>query len=115
MIYRQLSPSGDYTIGNKTAFISDSEAVQQAVLTRLRLLIYEWWEELEDGVPYWQQIIAQRDLEAAKKIIRDRIAQTPKVVAILTFETDWNNETRTLKITAGVQSEYGIFEIEEEF
>lgn len=115
MIYRQLSETGDYTLGNRNAYISGVNAVQQAVLTRLRQLIYEWWEDLTDGVPYWQKIIAQRNIDEAQKLIRDRIAQTRHVVAILTFDTDWNNETRRLTISAGIQSEYGIFSIEEEF
>lgn len=115
MIYRQLSETGDYTIGNKRAYIEGSEAVQQAVLTRLRQFIYEWWEDLEDGVPYWQKIIATRDIATAKKLIRERIQQTPRVIAILTLDAKWDNETRTLTVTAGVQSEYGIFSIEEVF
>ena len=113
MRYRALDEQGDYTIGNDSAHLSGADAVRQAVVTRLRQLIYEWWEELEDGVPYWQKIIATRDVETAKKIIRERIEQTTHVMALLTFDAEWDNERRTLKITAGIQSEYGIFGIEE--
>ena len=84
-------------------------------MTRLRELIYEWWEQLEDGVPYWQNIIARRDIDEAVRIIRRRIEQTKKVITILVFEHDWNNETRVLTIRAGIQSEYGLFRIEEVF
>ena len=113
MIYRALSEDGDMTIGNKNAFLSGSEAVQQAVVTRLRQLIYEWWEKLEDGVPYWQKIIAQRDVSEAVRLIRARIEQTTDVISVLAFEHHWNNDTRTLTIRAGVQSIYGEFVIEE--
>ena len=115
MIYRQLTEDGDMTIGNKNAYIEDVEAVQQAVVTRLRQLIYEWWEQLEDGVPYWQKIIAKRDINEAVRIIRARIEQTTDVIAILVFEHYWNNETRSLTIRAGIQSVYGEFTIEEAF
>ena len=114
MRYRALSDDGDMTIGNANAYIEAVEAVRQAVCTRLRQLIYEWWEQLEDGVPYWQKIIAQRNVEEAVRIIRRRIEQTKDVVCILAFEHYWNNETRTLTIVAGVQSIYGTFTIEEE-
>lgn len=115
MRYRVLTEDGDFTLGNGNAYIEGVEAVRQAVVTRLRELIYEWWEQLEDGVPYWQNIIARRDIDEAVRIIRSRIEQTKKVITILVFEHDWNNETRELTIRAGIQSEYGLFRIEEVF
>lgn len=114
MRYRALDENGDMTIGNANAYIEAVDAVRQAVCTRLRQLIYEWWEQLEDGVPYWQRIIAQRNVDEAVRIIRRRIEQTKDVVCILAFEHYWNNETRVLTIVAGIQSIYGTFEIREE-
>lgn len=114
MRYRALDDNGDFTIGNGHAYIDGVEAVQQAVLTRLRLLIYEWWEDINDGVPYWQKIIASRDVSAAEQIIRDRIQQTPHVLSILSFDSEWDSENRTLTIRAAIQSEYGAFSIDEE-
>lgn len=84
------------------------------MLTRLRLLIYEWWENIEDGVPYWQKIIASRDVEAAERTIRERIQRTPHVLSILSFDPEWDNERRTLTIRAAIQSDYGAFSIDEE-
>ena len=114
MRYRVLDENGDFTIGNEHAYIEGADAVRQAVLTRLRLLVYEWWEDIEDGVPYWQKIIASRDVKAAQQIIRERIQQTPGVLSILSFDPEWNNENRTLRIRAAIQSTYGAFIIDEE-
>lgn len=114
MRYRALDEAGDFSLGNGHAYIEGAAAVQQAILTRLRLLIYEWWEDIEDGVPYWQQIIAHRDVAAAEQIIRDRIQQTPHVLSILSFDPIWDNENRRLIIRAAIQSEYGAFSIDEE-
>ena len=114
MRYRALDENGDFCLGNGHAYIDGAAAVQQAILTRLRLLIYEWWEDIEDGVPYWQKIIAHRDVAAAEQIIRDRIQQTPHVLSILSFGPIWNNENRRLSIRAAIQSEYGAFSIDEE-
>lgn len=114
MRYRVLDENGDFTIGNEHAYIEGADAVRQAVLTRLRLLVYEWWEDIEDGVPYWQKIIASRDVKAAQQIIRERIQQTPGVLSILSFDPEWNNENRTLTIRAAIQSSYGAFRIDEE-
>ena len=97
---------------NGQAYIQDIEAVQQACITRLRLLIYEWWEEIQDGVPYWQKIIATRDIDEALRIIRKRIAGTDNVLEVIDMEHTWDNEHRTLTIRAAVQSTYGPFEFE---
>lgn len=111
MRYRALDENGDMVMRNGHAYIEGNEAVQQAVATRLRLLIYEWWEDIEDGVPYWQQIIANRNIEEALRIVRKRIAGTDNVLSIIDMEHSWDNETRTLTIRAAVQSTYGFLEI----
>lgn len=113
MRYRALDEDGDMTIGNKNAYIDGATAVRQAVVTRLRQLIYEWWEQVDDGVPYWQSVIATRDVKEAERIIRQRIQNTKHVLSILHFETDWDNENRKLTIKAAIQSDYGTLTIEE--
>ena len=114
MIYRKLDDNGDYTFGgNAQSFVKDSYAVQQAVITRLRQLIYEWWEALEDGIPLWQKIIASRDIDMAKKIIRERIEGTKYVKNVLFFNTDWQNAQRKLIVKATIDTEFGIIEINE--
>ena len=99
-------------LGNKQAYISDAVAVQQAVQTRLRQLIYEWWEDIEDGTPWWQKIIASRDIETAKRLIRERIAQTEHVISILSFDPEWDNEKRILTISCAIQTDYGPITVE---
>ncbi len=113
MRYRALDENGDMVMRNGQAYIEASEAVRQACATRLRLLIYEWWEETNDGVPYWQRIVAERDINEALRIIKRRIEGTDRVLAIVSFEHDWDNERRILKIRAAVQSTYGLFELDE--
>jgi len=114
MRYRALDENGDMVMRNGQAYIEDVEAVQQACATRLRLLIEEWWEDINDGVPYWQKIIATRNIDEAVRIIKKRIEGTSNVLTVVALEHDWNNETRTLRIRAAVQSVYGIFELNEE-
>ena len=114
MRYRALDENGDMVMRNGQAYIEDVEAVQQACATRLRLLIEEWWEDINDGVPYWQKIIATRNIDEAVRIIKKRIEGTSNVLTVVALEHDWNNETRTMRIRAAVQSVYGLFELNEE-
>lgn len=113
MRYRAIDENGDMVMRNGQAYLQDIEAVQQACITRLRLLIYEWWEEIQDGVPYWQKIIASRDINEALRLIRKRIAGTDNVISVIDMTHEWDNEKRTLVIRAAVQSTYGPFEITE--
>ena len=115
MRYRALDDNGDMVVRNGQAYIEGVDAVRQVCVTRLRLLIYEWWEDIGDGVPYWQQIIASRNLEEALRIIRRRIEGTDRVLAVLNMEHTWDNAARILYITAKVQSTYGIFDLEVDF
>lgn len=114
MIYRKLDENGDYGFGgNKNSYIKDAAAAEQAVITRLRQLIYEWWEDLEDGLPLWQQILGSRDKSRAQQIIRERISKTKYVKSILSFDCDWDNEKRRLTIRASIDTEFGKIQIEE--
>ena len=94
-------------------YISAAAAVNQAVVTRLRQLIYEWWEDLEDGIPVWQRILGNRNKQEAERIIRERIQQTKHVRSLLAFTVTWDNEKRMLGIQAVIDTEFGQTEISE--
>ncbi len=114
MIYRKLDEKGDYVFGrNQNNYIDGAAAVNQAVVTRLRQLIYEWWEDLEDGIPVWQKILGNRNKQEAEQIIRERIQKTKYVKSILAFTVTWDNEKRTLSIQASIDTEFGQTEISE--
>lgn len=81
MIYRRLTSDGDYVFGQgKAQFLSGSEAVAQAVITHLKLLLGEWWEDVNNGLPLWQSILGQPgsadNLQSVDNIIKDRILST---------------------------------------
>lgn len=114
MIYRKLDDKGDYVFGGNTNnYANGAAAVEQAVVTRLRQIIYEWWEDLEDGIPLWQQILGSRDRDNAIRIIEERIAGTKYVKSILSFDADWDNNGRSLTIQAIVDTEFGQITLEE--
>ena len=114
MIYRKLDDNGDYVFGaNSNGFYKDIYAVQQAISTRLKLLKYEWWEDLNDGLPLWQDILANRDIDKAKQLIKERIEKTNKVKCVTIFNATWDSKQRQLDIYALVDTEYGPLEINE--
>jgi hypothetical protein len=118
IIYRQLGPNNDPRRGQGQAdFLTDRFAVAQAVVTRLLLLIAEWWESLTDGTPVWQQMLAVPGAGAATRqqqislLIQQRILGTPYVVAISNVQVSFNGSTRSFSFYAQVQTAFGTVSV----
>jgi hypothetical protein len=110
MIYRKLDNDGDYSFGRgKQDFVSDVNAVAQAIKTRLLLLVGEWWEDQADGTPMFQSILgipgSDENIESADLIIKDRILDTPYVTEIITYSS--NYEKRHLDVKYTVNTSFG--------
>lgn len=101
MIYRALDANDDYQLG---AFLANTpETVGQAVLTRLRLWLGEWFLDSTDGTPYMQGILGHRtnyDLE-----IQTRILGTPGVTEITDYSSNVVN--RQLSVNCTLKTIYG--------
>lgn len=115
MRYRKLSPRGDYTLGHGAAdFWRDvPQAPAQAVVTRLRLLSGEWFLDLAEGTPYQTGVLGKHTQATYDPIIRDRILGTEGVTEITEYQSLFDGETRTLTITATINTVYGTATIHE--
>lgn len=119
MKYRILDENDDYVLGSRSnMFHTGTKAVAQAIKTRLKLLIAEWWENTEDGLPLFQQILGvsggDDNLNGVDLIIQERILSTPNVLGLEEFQRDFNKNTRKYTFTAKVNSIYGELEIKME-
>lgn len=117
MQYRSLDPNEDYVIGQgSTSFLTGTDAVAQAVYTRLRLLLEEWWEDQTDGLPYFQSIAAvylSKGKQLVDTIIQKRIEGTKGVTSVYDFVSEFNSETRHYSFQCKVDTQYGSIEIGE--
>lgn len=106
MKYRRLSPAGDYMFGyGNTSFLIGAQAVTQAIQTKLKLFQGECWEDLNDGLPFFQSIAGNRDRAAIDLIVKARILETPNVRNIAAFNSSIEN--RKYSATATVNTAYG--------
>lgn len=110
--YRKLDEYGDYTFGHGLSdFYKDSEAVAQAVKTRLLLLYGEWWEDLEHGTPLFQEILrrsmSDKSVQAVDLIIKDRILEVDGVDAIIDYKSTVNKRTRVYEAEVELSTIYG--------
>lgn len=108
--YRRLDENGDFTFGQgQQNLLSDVDAVAQAILTRLKLLYSEWWENQTDGLPLWEKILGTtgKNIRAVDSIIRERIAGTLNVTSIESFTSDFDSEARLYTFVCVVNTAYG--------
>lgn len=115
MRYRRQTALNDYSFGNSQHdFLTDLDAVVQAIRTRLLLLKNEWWEDLDDGLPLFQSILQKpgtpENVDAAALLIQDRILETPGVTQIKDYSGAYSN--RQYSVSCTVDTIYGIANVE---
>lgn len=113
---RRLDENWDYVFGHGVNdYLTGVEAVAQAIKSRLLLLYKEWWEDREDGLPLFEKILAssgrEENITAVDIILKDRIANTKDVLAVLSFSSTYDRDTRDYKFSADVDTVYGTLYI----
>jgi hypothetical protein len=113
MRYRALDANYDPMWGQgQNNFLVDKAAVVQAIQTVIRLFQGEWFLNLNDGTPMFQEILGQRTAQAdLDRILRTRISGTQGVQSIQNFSStfDWNS--RTYGFACTVNTIYGAISV----
>ena len=109
MRYRAQDLDGDYRFGNGMAdfHIDNAEAVAQAIMTRLRLWVGEWFLDTAEGTPFEQAVLGTGKMNSVEPAIRDRILDTEGVDEIVSFQLIWDSNARRLELIAEVNTIYG--------
>lgn len=108
-----LDKNGDYSFGKGQQNITHGvHAVAQAIETRLKLLKYEWWENTDEGLPLFQDIIGKgiQYKDIVDNLIKERIINTQDVISIEEFESTIEN--RLYKVSCKVLTKYGYASID---
>lgn len=115
LVYRKLDERGDMMMGaGDHQYLTNLDAMVQAIKTRLGLLYGEWWEMPEDGLPLWQQMLGQPRTDAQKRIIDllliERISDTRGVLSLEDIDSFYDGRTYTFSCT--VKTIYGDTRLE---
>lgn len=111
MRYRKLDESGDYIFGRRNEMCENTEAIIQAVKTRLLLLLGEWWEDTDDGTPLFEKVLGQR-LRANEQpdeidlVFSERINGTQGVSDITSFVSEIDAERRSYTADITIKTIY---------
>ncbi len=113
MTVRHIDPdTGDIITGGEMQFIIGREEIAQTVKTRLALFLGEYFRNILDGTPWYEQILGKfTSLDVAESVLRVRIASTPGVIRLTSFDTDFDIDTRRYSVTAGILTAFGVDEV----
>lgn len=107
MTVRRLDANGDIATSG-IQFISEAEEIAQTVKTRLKLFLGEYFRDISDGTPWFQQILGKGSTLGVKEsLIKRRISQTEGVSSIFQFETDFDLANRRYSVQAGILTPFG--------
>lgn len=115
MRYRKLDAGGDYTFGRgQGSLLTDSpEAVAQAVMTRLRLLLGEWFADTSEGTPWATEILGKHTQGTRDAALQQRILDTQGVLQIDSYDSAFDAESRTFSLNCTITTDYGQTTISE--
>jgi len=107
MTVRKLDDSGDITTSG-TQFLNDQKEIAQTVTTRLRLFLGEYFRDILDGTPWFQDILGKgQSLDVREAAIKRRVLQTAGVLSIFEFNTDFDLQTRKYSVSMGIITPFG--------
>lgn len=110
MTVRKIDPSGDISTSG-IQFINGKDEVAQTISTRLRLFRGEYFRNINDGTPWFQEILGKNGtVNNIDAIIRKIITETDGVQTIIDFNADFDINTRKYKINGSVLTQYGTTE-----
>jgi hypothetical protein len=99
-----LDINGDWLIGPSPSgidiqMIGDAPALQQAITIALKSFAGEWFLNLADGVPYWQDVFIKNPNPALiQSIFRAQILGVDGVTAVTSLTASLNYATRAVSI-----------------
>jgi hypothetical protein len=103
-----LDGDGDIVVGPDLVFSKGIEAVAQSARIRLLSFKGEWFADLEDGVPYYQNILGQKFNQThVRDAFRDALLGTADVAEIVSLVTEFNRGTRLLSVSWELLTVFG--------
>lgn len=109
MRYRKQDSNDDYSFGNdlNDFHIDSVEAVVQAIDTRLKLWVGEWFADTSEGTGWSQAILGKRSKNLYELTLRQRVLETRGVTSIEEFQSALDPNTRKLTVTMTVNTVFG--------
>jgi hypothetical protein len=108
MRYRRQDANGDYVFGHGKVdfFVNEPAVFAQAVKTRLRLFLGEYFVDTTVGMPWQAQVLGYNTQDVYDGAVRKCIKETPGFLSFVSYSSQLDRATRTLSLSAAVNSVY---------
>ena len=105
----KLTADGELYVGpNGLEWVSGLEGVAQLVAIAINMFLGEWFLNLDKGMPWFQEILGQKDGDLA---LRQRLVEialkVPGVIAVISLTIDVDNVARRASGSMAVRTEFG--------
>ncbi len=88
--------------------------MQQRLRQSLWFFLGEWYLDVTDGVPYYQDVLIKAPVQLTlESTFKQAILETPGVLNLEKFELEYTNATRELALDFEAQTFYGNTAISE--
>ncbi len=102
-----LDASGDLNMTGGDA--SQVVRLDQAISNKLLLVAGEWFLNLDDGIPYYQEVLIKNPvIEHLETLFKDAILSFDEVDNVAEFTIDFDGPTRTLTIVWRAETPTGF-------
>ncbi len=106
----EIGPDGDLII------VTGLDAIAQHLRIRLQFFRGEWFLDTRLGIPYYEEVLIKApDLNVVQSLLREAIRETPGVIAINSFELDFEGVTRRLSLDFEALTTEGPLRFTEDF
>lgn len=86
-------------------FLTGKDATAQAITRRLKLFMGEYFLNTSDGTPWFQSILGKTSRDIAIASIKERILGTDGVIALSSFDFDFDAKTRVITVNTTIIDE----------
>lgn len=105
-----LDASHDLYLGPRQgiAIARDGDQSAQGVITRLQLMLGEWFLNRTDGTPWFEQVLTENpDIRLIETTLKERILDAPNVTGLRSFNLDFDASGRSLTLTFVAETTFG--------
>lgn len=100
-------------VDGKLQRLNGADEVRQRIKVAIWHYIEEYFLNIPNGVPWYEQILGRKNgSNIVSKILRRKILKTPGVIRIVDFQVRFDTITRTFFLSARVQVEGNQFDPE---
>ena len=108
----QLTEDGDLFFSEGSfkdlALTTEKNEIAQRLRIRLRSFANDWFLDLSDGIPYFEDILKKNpNINIIRGLFKSAILAVEGVTSLLSFEMQNDPSTRTLSIEFGVMTTGG--------